>query len=225
MTPQVAEDVRQTTILLLAGVVGAGKNTVLSELLLSPEYYKIISHTTRTPRSNHGVMELDHVDYHFITLEEAEKMVKNRGFVEAKYVHGNVYGTSVQALSEARQSGRIAVTDIDIEGVTEYLNIKSDTHAIFLLPPSVETWLERLERRYGNLDEHHEEIMKRFRTAYDEIIKARADSRFILVVNDDLATTVTRIHRIVNGSKHETSEYAQVVTDHLLDFLKTKIKS
>lgn len=223
MSNETAELVRATRLLLVAGIVGGGKNTVINELLKSSEYHEIVSHTTRAPRNNHGVMEKEGVDYHFVTLEQAEELVNEKAFVEVKYVHGNVYGTSAAELKEAHGNNKIAVTDIDIKGVVEYLDIKPDTHAIFLLPPSVETWLSRLERRYGNLEEHQEEINKRFKTAYDEITHIKQDKRFILVVNDDLETTVQRIEQIIAGERDHTSEFALTIAEHLLEYISHRL--
>lgn len=225
MSSEAAELVRKTKLLLIAGVVGGGKNTVINELLKGSEYHQIVSHTTRPPRNNHGVMEMDGTDYHFVTLAEAEKLVEEKAFVEVKYVHGNVYGTSVAELRAAHDEDMIAVTDIDIMGVVEYLDIKPDTHAIFLLPPSVETWLARLERRYGSLENHHDEIEKRLRTAYDEIKFIQQDDRFILVVNDDLETTVERIEQIVAGERDHTSEFALTIAEHLLEYISHRLAS
>lgn len=223
MSDSTVDLVKATKLLLIAGIVGGGKNTVINELLKNSGYHLIISHTTRSPRNNHGVMERDGVDYHFITLDDAEVLVKEKAFVEAKYVHGNVYGTSAAELQLVHDTAKIAVTDIDIQGVVEYLDIKPDTHAIFLIPPSIETWLSRLERRYGALDEHQDEIQKRFRTAYDEITHIMQDRRFILVVNDDLPTTVERISKIVAGERDQTSDYAYTVAEHLLEYLRHRI--
>lgn len=223
MSDETAELVRSTRLLLIAGIVGGGKNTVINELLKRNDYHEIVSHTTREPRNNHGVMEEDGVDYHFVTCDQAEELVNEEAFVEVKYVHGNVYGTSAAELQAAHDHNKIAVTDIDIKGVVEYLDIKPDTHAIFLLPPSVDTWLRRLERRYGNLDDHQEEIEKRFKTAYDEIAYIQQDPRFILVVNDDLDTTVERIEQIVAGERDRTSDFAQTITEHLLEYISQRL--
>lgn len=213
-----------TSLLLIAGIVGGGKNTVINEIVKDEErYHPIVSHTTRAPRNNHGVMEQDGEDYHFIDLEKAEQMLADKAFVEAKYVHGNVYGTSVAEIQTAHDEQKIAVTDVDVQGVVEYLDVKPDTHAVFLLPPSVETWLHRLERRYGDLDEHREEIAKRFRTARDEIAHIKADERFVLVINDDLKTTVERVEGVLDGSVTRTSGYAEAVTDHLLEYIDAQL--
>lgn len=224
MSEEAKQLLSKTTLLLIAGVVGGGKNTVINEIVKDQEkYHLIVSHTTRPPRSNHGVPEKDGEDYHFIDTDEACRMLARKAFIEAKYVHGNVYGTSVAEIKAAHDNNKIAVTDVDVKGLVEYLDVKPDTHAIFLLPPSVETWLSRLERRYGNLDEHRDEILKRFKTARDEIAHIQADERFVLVINDDLATTVERVESVLDGSVTRTSDYASAVTGHLLEYIDTQI--
>ena len=215
--------IRNTPLLLIASVVGGGKDTVVKELVKSGGFHRIVSHTTRSPRTNHGVTEQNGHDYHFISVNEAEQMLDDQLFIEAKYVHGNVYGTSVAEVAVANSEHKTAVTDIDVQGVVEYLEVKPDTHAVFLLPPSVDTWLQRLATRYGNLDDHQEELKKRFTTAYNEIMHIQNDPRFVLVINDDLDTTAERVKGVLDRSVDHTSEYAEAVTEHLLDFLSTKI--
>jgi guanylate kinase len=214
--------VQSSHILLIAGIVCAGKDTVVRQLLQNEKYQRIISHTTRLPRANHGIVEQEGVDYYFISLEKAEKMIDDRAFVEAKYVHGNVYGTSASELQSINDAGHVALSDVDIKGVVEYLELNSDTKAIFLLPPSVDTWLARLERRYGVLDMNSEELKTRFTTAIDEINHIKQDQRFILVVNDDIASTVDRIEKVMNHEREETSEFAETIAEHLLEFLRAQ---
>jgi guanylate kinase len=223
MTDATKQLINKTKLLLIASVTGGGKDTIVNELLKSDVFHLIVTHTTRKPRMNHGVWEKDGEDYHFISIEQANIMLDNREFVEAKINHGNIYGTSVAEIKQAYDRSKIAVTDIDIQGVVEYLDVKPDTHAIFLLPPSVDTWLNRLQARYGKLEDHSEEIDKRFQTAYNEIQYILSDDRFILIINDDLDTTAQRVRGVVDGSINHSSEYATSVAEHILDYLKTKI--
>lgn len=219
-----ADLVKSAPLLLISGVVGGGKNTVINEILKEHDRYsEIVSHTTRPPRANQGVMEQEGVDYHFIDAEAATRMIENQEFIEVKCVHGNLYGTSAAELKRTMELNKIAITDVDIHGVIEYLDIKPDTHAIFLLPPSVETWMKRLERRYGDLSQHEAEIIKRLKTAQNEITHTAKDKRFILVINDDLGTTVERITQIVDGERSETSEYAYTIVEHLLEYIGRRV--
>ncbi len=216
--------VQKTKLLLIASIAGGGKDTVVKELVKTGNFHRIVSHTTRSPRSNHGILEKDGIDYHFIDQKGATELLQEQAFVEAKYVHGNIYGTSVTEVEQAFTENKVAVTDIDIQGVVEYLGVKPDTHAVFLLPPSVDTWLDRLSRRYdGNLSDHEEELKKRFRTAYDEIKHIQADERFVLIINDDLQTTVKRVLDVLDGSVSRTSGYADKVTEHLIDYLESQV--
>jgi guanylate kinase len=217
--------INETPLVLIASVVAGGKDTVTTEMVRLGGYQRIITNTSRAPRANEGVMEQEGVEYHFMDLARAEQLVDDQAFVEVKYVHGNVYGSTIAEFEHIESDGKIAIGDVDVQGLAEYLAIKPDTHAIFLLPPSVDTWLARLTKRYGNLDDHAEEITKRFRSARDEINTVMADKRFIIVVNDDLATTVERILDIVSGEAQATSEYAEAVAEHLLDFLGKQLKA
>src|SRR5664279_5567920 len=61
-----AELVKSTPILLLVGPTGAGKDALQDKLLATGLYHHIVSHTTRPPRINHGVIEQDGREYHFI---------------------------------------------------------------------------------------------------------------------------------------------------------------
>ncbi|MBC7746548.1 hypothetical protein H7Y40_01040, partial [Pedobacter sp.] len=202
-----------------------GKDTIVSALKLQPEFHRIISHTTRPPRENFGVMEVNDEAYHFITHDEAGAMVRPHEFVEAKYVHGNVYGTSVAEFQKIADKQQIAMTDIDIQGVKEYLAIKPDTHAIFLLPPSASEWENRLIKRYGILENHREDIIKRLTTARYELNDAMRDERFVVVVNDDLEQTILRVLGVAKGDIDHTSDMAQSISDELLAYIEQKIST
>ena len=65
-TDETIEMVQLTNVVLLAGITGAGKDTIKKRLLKMPYFRDIVSHTTRLPRINNGKAEEDGVDYHFI---------------------------------------------------------------------------------------------------------------------------------------------------------------
>ncbi len=54
---QAIELVRSTKVVLLAGITGAGKDTIKKRLLKMPYFRDIVSHTTRLPRINNGKTE------------------------------------------------------------------------------------------------------------------------------------------------------------------------
>lgn len=192
-TPLSAIDViTASRIALLVGISGAGKDTIKQALLAQPDFSEIISHTTRLPRVNNGVKERDGVDYYFISDDTAKEMLEQGKFIEAKFVHGTVYGTSIEAVRQAAASG-IAITDIDVQGVEEYKAISDDVVAIFIVPPDYQTWIERLRRRYDSDDDFMQEWPKRRETAIHELTRALEVPYYHCIINDDLkrATIVT----------------------------------
>jgi guanylate kinase len=190
--------IKATKIVFLVGVAGAGKDTVIGELLKTGDYHYIISHTTRQPRYNHGILEVNNVDYHFITPEQAEAMLDKNQFIEAKLVHGNVYGTSVAEIQAAKDRDEIAISEIEVQGIAEYRTVSETVLPIFLLPPDFETWQQRLLKRYEG-DINQEELAKRLATAKLELEEALSKDYYEFVINSDLANTIEVVHNIASG--------------------------
>lgn len=197
-TPEAAiEVINNTKIALLVGISGAGKDTIKRALLKQPDFGEIISHTTRKPRYNEGVLEKDGEDYHFVSEETARHMLQNQEFIEAKLVHGTVYGTTIQAVKEAGEKG-IAIADIDVQGVEEYKAISHEVIAIFVVPPDYDTWLARLKRRYATKDEFLKEWPKRRATAIRELSRALELPHYHCVINDDLNRAIHVVSEIAH---------------------------
>ncbi len=191
--------VRETPVTLLVGISGAGKDTIKHRLLEMGEYHHIVSHTTRQPRMNGGVLERDGEDYHFIELSAAKAMLENGAFVEAKMYSGNVYGTSVSEIQAAHDDGKIALTDIEVQGVAEYKAISKGVIAVFILPPDYESWQERLKRRYEGDAIDPVDMAKRMQTAILELQLALESPYYHFVVNDDLEQAIEIVHKIAHN--------------------------
>jgi guanylate kinase len=219
-TPPSAEElVRQTKIVLLVGIAGAGKDTIKKRLLESGKYHDIVSHTTRPPRVNNDTLEQPGVHYHFISLEDAEQMVDEYKFIEVKFVHGTVYGTSVQSLEEAKINDAIAITDLDVQGVDEYKEISHSVIAIFIVPPSFNIWLERLRGRYPDESEFLKELPKRRDSAIRELKRALSLPYYHFIVNDSLDAAVKAADSIATGTDtfHRKDDEARLQARDLLD--------
>jgi guanylate kinase len=211
------ELIRKTPIVLLVGVSGAGKDSIKHKLLESGDYHHIVSHTTREPRENKGIMEQDGREYHFISLAEAEKMLDDRTFVEAKMYSGNIYGTSAAEIQTARDDGNIALTDIEVQGVVEYKAIAPNVQAIFVLPPSYDVWQQRLKSRYKESDISPTDIMRRMQTADSELKEALQKDYFRFVINDELDEAVKVVDAIAHGAPAgQESETARQLAQELL---------
>lgn len=187
---EAVELVRDSRITLLAGIAGAGKDTIKSRLLESSDYQDIVSHTTRAPRSNNGIPETNGVDYHFIDQATALQMAKDQEFVEIKQVHDTIYGTSVSELRRAHVGGKIAITDVDVQGVDEYKLLAPNVVAIFVLPPRYTEWRDRLAKRYTTPEEFEREWPKRRDSAIKELNRVLSVPYYHFLINDDLDRAV-----------------------------------
>ena len=219
------ELVRSTKITLLVGISGAGKDTVKKRLLASPDYWDIVSHTTRSPRLNNGKPELADVDYHFINEQKAVTMLGDHEFIEAKFVHGTVYGTSIHELSAAHKENKIAITDLDVQGVDEYKQLSRSVVAIFILPPNYSTWRTRLATRYESTEAFEAEWPKRRVSAIMELTHALEVPYYHFIVNDKLDETVRIADDIAHKPDvfHRKDDEARLRARDLLEAIKVSV--
>jgi guanylate kinase len=207
--PQKVKDIiRSNPILLLVGPTGAGKDALKDKLMATGKFHHIVSHTTRPPRINHGHAEVDGKEYHFIDLKEAEMMLDKADFIEAKLYSGNLYGTSVKEIEAAHTEGKIAMTDLEVQGVAEYKAIDPSVIAVFLLPPDFKIWQDRLSHRYGDVVDAADHKL-RLKTALKELDQLLNNDYFVPIINDDLQTTFDRVNVVINSNEHESPDESQ----------------
>ncbi len=205
-TNQVSHDTREvlnnTQLLLLAGVTSSGRNTVVGELLKTGDYHFVISDTTRKPRVNHGELEKNGNEYWFKTEEQFLAGFKNGEYLEAAIIHNQqVSGISVKEIKVAHDEKRIAVTDIEIEGVKSIIGIKSDAKCVFMLPPNFDEWLKRIDGR-GKMEKT--ELTRRLKSAVIEIEDALDKDYFQIIVNNEFHETAKLIKNIFNVTPNQT---------------------
>lgn len=195
--------------LLLCGITAAGKNTLANELIAEGGYETVVSHTTRLPRENHGVMERHGEHYFFVDDETMLRMVMDKQFVEAKPVHDKVYGTSIAAYEAPLSRGNIPVLDIDVQGAEEFVAAVPSLKPIFLLPPNFKVWQERLAGR-GDVDPA--KLRPRMESAIKEIETTMHNPSFQLLVNVDKTQTAQMLRAGHVGRDHDAVD----VADHLI---------
>ncbi len=206
--------IKSTPILLLVGPTGAGKDALKERLLKTGDYHHIISHTTRPPRINHGVIEQDGREYHFIDQAAAAKMLDKQAFIEAKVYSGNLYGTSAAEIQQAHDEGKIAMTDIEVQGVAEYKSLDPGVMAVFLLPPDFATWQARLQSRYGDVVDAADYRL-RLQTALNEIEQLLITDYYVPIINDELDKTFEQVQAIASAKDplaHEAAAARAVAT-------------
>ncbi len=197
------DELKDSEILLLVGITGSGKDTIKKALLESDKFYDFISYTTRKPRENYGIMEQNDIDYHFRSLETAGQMMDGGRFIEVKEYAGNVYGTAFDDLEVANSLNKIAVNDIEVQGVAEYKKLFNNVIAIFLMPPNFQEWQRRLRNRYDD-QEFEQEWPKRRDAAIRELEHALEVPYYHFVINDVLSDTVDAVKSIADNADHFT---------------------
>lgn len=222
-TNEAITTVRSVKTVLLVGISGAGKDTIKHRLLLGGEFRDIVSHTTRQPRANRGKMEVDGYEYHFVSLDQMKDMLQRRELIEANRYSNNIYATSSAEFGLAAAEGKIAITDIDINGVEAYKAIAPESvFPIFLIPPTYEVWFERWRQRYGDdYVNHLDDFERRQQTAIIELRHVLATPHFFFVINDDLERAISRVERIAHTGHQNEAELraGRLAAEQLLDVM------
>lgn len=180
------------TLFIFSAPSGAGKDTVLAEVLKQNDNLKLsISTITREMREG----EVEGEKYNFISKEEFEKMLVNKELLEFNEYCGNYYGTPKAPVEKWLNDGYDVILEIDVNGAFKVKSKMPDAVMIFMLPPSVEALKHRLEKR-GT--ESQEVVEKRLKQAKKEIEFAREYD--YIFVNDDLDDAVFDLKAIIRAN-------------------------
>lgn len=156
----------QGFVVIVSGVSGAGKGTVIERLReIRSDWVLSISTTTRKPRSEGVAGE----HYQHVTPHEFHQLVYEGAFLEWAEVHGNLYGTRKAWVEEKVRDGWIVVLEIDVQGALQVMERKVDSASVFVTPSDRAVAHERLRAR-GT--ESAEEIERRIRNSdweYDQM--------------------------------------------------------
>lgn len=182
--------------IILSAPSGAGKTSLCRELFkIFPDIKESVSYTTRLPRPG----EVEGEAYHFVSQDEFALMVQQDAFAEWAMVHGNMYGTALSTLEEARKNGIDLVLDIDCQGAKKLKEQFDGGVYVFILPPSMNELRRRLENRSSDAQEI---IERRIIRAADEIKEARWYD--YIVINDDFEVACHELAAIVITHKRKT---------------------
>ena len=183
---------------VVSGFSGAGKGTIMKELLKRhPDTYALsISATTRNPRPG----ETDGVEYFFRTREEFEQMIAEDALIEyAQYV-GNYYGTPKAYVEEQLLAGKNVILEIEIQGALKVKEKFPETLLLFVTPPSAEELKNRL---VGRGTETMDVVASRLNRANEE---AEGIEQYdYLVINDVLEDAVEEVHQIIQNEHYRVS--------------------
>ncbi|MBN2345101.1 MAG: guanylate kinase [Candidatus Aminicenantes bacterium] len=169
-------------IIIVSGPSGCGKSTLARMLLQEfPELRFSVSHTTRPPRDG----EAEGREYHFVSEERFQRMVREGRFVEWAEVHGRSYGTSWREVRDKSRAGRPLLLDVDVQGTRAIKREFPEAMAVLVVPPTLAALKKRLRQRQRRLDR---EARQRLAAALKELRSYRLYD--YVIVNDDLASAL-----------------------------------
>ena len=185
---------KRGNLIIISGTTCAGKGTVIKHLLeRNKNLYLSISYTSRPKRGN----EIDGQDYYFVTPEEFQEKIDHDAFLEyAQVQYGCFYGTPKKEIEEKLESGFDVILEIDVEGAKQVKEKFPETILIFIMAPSMEEVKRRIKERKT---ESAEQIIKRFKRAYQEINEVNKYN--YVVVNDEVDEAVKKIEAILISEK------------------------
>ncbi|MCI9009051.1 MAG: guanylate kinase [Lachnospiraceae bacterium] len=207
--------VRKGILIVVSGFSGAGKGTIMKELLRKYEQYALsVSATTREPREG----EVQGKDYFFKTREAFEQMIAKGELIEYACYVNNYYGTPKAYVEEKLSEGRDVILEIEIQGARKIKSQFPEAVLLFVTTKSAQVLKERLSRR-GT--ETQEIIDQRLERAVQE--SEGIEEYDYLVVNDDLEICVEEIHSIIE-SEHRRLQYHMELVKKVREELKGLLK-
>ena len=176
-------------LFIIAAPSGCGKTSLVEALIKKTKNLCVsISHTTRSPRPD----EVNGINYYFVSINEFEEMIKNNAFVEHAMVFDNHYGSSTKLIREKLDEGIDVILEIDWQGARQVKKNMPNSIGIFVLPPSKEALLCRLQER---AQDDEITISRRMSNAQNQM---RHFNEFdYLVINDEFSSALNDLNLIM----------------------------
>ncbi|MCD4669751.1 MAG: guanylate kinase [Actinomycetia bacterium] len=155
--------INEARLFVISGPSGSGKSSLISDVLkYLKDFEKSVSATTRPKRKG----ETQGEQYHFITEEEFEDLIKKGNFLEWAKYSGYYYGTPKEPVCKKLAAGVNIILEIEVQGAIQIKEKADDAFYIFILTTAVEELRRRLIKR--GTDEPGE-IEKRLKIARKEL--------------------------------------------------------
>ena len=180
---------RKGILIVVSGFSGAGKGTLMKELVRTYENYALsVSMTTRSPRPG----EEEGKEYFFVSEEEFKEKLEQDGLIEYANYCGNYYGTPREYVERQLEKGKDVILEIEIQGALKIKEKFPTALLIFVMPPDAAELKKRLE---GRGTESPEVIAQRICRAREEAVGI--EEYDFLIINDRLEECVKEMHVLI----------------------------
>lgn len=179
-------------LLLIVGSSGAGKNTVINQILKNNKDVKfVVSHTSRTLREG----ESEGVNYHYVTKQNFEKKIENKEMLEYDITHEVYYGISRQTIKESFKDCAILIKDLSLLGTYNCKDILSQDMEVCSI------FLTNTKRELKNrlIKRGEKDIALRLKIYEKE--QSQMNRCDYIIFNSDLNLTTEMVKTIINNFK------------------------
>lgn len=195
---------REPLFIVISGLSGVGKDAVIEELLKRGiPLHKVVTATTRAPRST----ERDGVDYHFLTHERFQEMIRNNEFIEWAMVYNDFKGVPRKQIRDAMASGLDVIMRVDVQGARKFRELFPEALLIFITPASEEDWRAML---LGRDTDTPDQIDRRITAAPSELDALPIFNYVVINKRCCLAETTDKIIGIID-SEHMRNPHRKVI--------------
>ncbi len=151
-----------------------------------------LSPSGAVPREARNTGEKNGMDYHFVTSDQFQSMIKENRFAEWAIVHNHYYGTDKKMIETQMAKGNDVILSIDVQGADKILKIYPNSISIFIHTPSFEELKKRLMNRQSDSEAS---ILKRLEDAKVEL---EASTSYVHhVINDEFERAVAELMSII----------------------------
>lgn len=182
-------------IFIISASSGAGKTTLVNELLKRINQYpieRVITYTSKIARTN----EQNCRDYYFISPEEFKQKIADGFFLEYSTAYGTYYG-SPRSILDGIKKGKSYVLIIDRIGAQKVVKRTKEAVLIWIYTKDLGILEFRLKKRST---ENSEQIEKRLAQArYEMDLESKYPLYHYHVLNEDFEVAVTKLEGIVKG--------------------------
>ena len=199
-------------LFIISAPSGCGKTSLVEALIKKTKNLCVsVSHTTRPPRPD----EANGINYYFVSIDEFEEMIKQNAFVEHAMVFDNHYGSSSQLIKEKLDEGVDVILEIDWQGARQVKNNMPNSTSIFILPPSKEALLERLQQRAQDNDAT---INKRMSDAQNQM--QHFNEFDYLIINDEFSSALNDLNLIICRPDKASERFTLSLSEQSKKYIK-----
>ena len=199
-------------LFIIAAPSGCGKTSLVEALIKKTNNLCVsVSHTTRPPRPD----EVNGINYYFVSINEFDEMIKNNAFVQNATVFDNHYGSSTKLIREKLDEGVDVILEIDWQGARQVKENMPNAISIFILPPSNEALLGRLQQRAQDNDET---INKRMSDAQNQM--QHFNEFDYLVINDDFSSALNDLNLIICKPDKASERFSLSLSEQSKKYIK-----